>query len=206
MEAPSTTRSKTASSCGCATHIMSRTSRAARPPPSAPAPDDRNGHNTTMPGPWVIGSFWKRKRPEQRPEVAQHEERPCDVSERPEPKRRRRPKSTLGSEPANASAGAGSRRSWRRRRILQKLAHTYLGPDARFPPVDNPPPGLITHISVDPDSGVGPWAPPHRYNKVTSRRRRAPRYVRRKPQRRRSGLATITATCALPQISAGYKL
>ena len=43
--------------------------------------------------------------------------------------------------------------------LLQKLAHTYLGPDVRFPPMDNPPPGFITHISVDRISGVGPWAP-----------------------------------------------
>jgi PPOX class probable F420-dependent enzyme len=45
--------------------------------------------------------------------------------------------------------------------LLQELAHTYLGPDARFPPMDNPPPGFITHISVDRVSGVGPWAAPH---------------------------------------------
>ena len=42
--------------------------------------------------------------------------------------------------------------------LLQKLAHTYLGPDVRFPPMDNPPPGFITHITVDRISGVGPWA------------------------------------------------
>jgi len=42
--------------------------------------------------------------------------------------------------------------------LLQELAGTYLGPDVRFPPVDNPPPGYITHITVDRISGVGPWA------------------------------------------------
>ena len=42
--------------------------------------------------------------------------------------------------------------------LLQDLAHTYLGPEVRFPPIDNPPPGYITHISVDRISGVGPWA------------------------------------------------
>jgi PPOX class probable F420-dependent enzyme len=42
--------------------------------------------------------------------------------------------------------------------LLQDLAHTYLGPEVRFPPMDNPPPGYITHISVDRISGVGPWA------------------------------------------------
>jgi PPOX class probable F420-dependent enzyme len=42
--------------------------------------------------------------------------------------------------------------------LLQRLAHTYLGPDVRFPAMDNPPPGYITHITVDRISGVGPWA------------------------------------------------
>jgi PPOX class probable F420-dependent enzyme len=42
--------------------------------------------------------------------------------------------------------------------LLQQLAHTYLGPEVRFPPMDNPPPGYITRISVDRVAGVGPWA------------------------------------------------
>ena len=42
--------------------------------------------------------------------------------------------------------------------LLQRLARTYLGPDARFPPMDNPPPGYITHVTVDRIAGVGPWA------------------------------------------------
>jgi hypothetical protein len=41
--------------------------------------------------------------------------------------------------------------------LLQELAHTYLGPGVRFPPIDNPPPGYITHIKVNRVSGVGPW-------------------------------------------------
>jgi PPOX class probable F420-dependent enzyme len=41
--------------------------------------------------------------------------------------------------------------------LLQELARTYLGAGVRFPPVDNPPPGYITHITVDRISGVGPW-------------------------------------------------
>jgi PPOX class probable F420-dependent enzyme len=45
--------------------------------------------------------------------------------------------------------------------LLQHLAHTYLGPEVRFPPMDNPPPGYITHISVDRVAGVGPWAEQH---------------------------------------------
>jgi PPOX class probable F420-dependent enzyme len=42
--------------------------------------------------------------------------------------------------------------------LLQELAHTYLGPDVTFPAMDNPPPGFITHITVDRVAGVGPWA------------------------------------------------
>jgi PPOX class probable F420-dependent enzyme len=45
--------------------------------------------------------------------------------------------------------------------LLQKLAHTYLGPRVRFPPMENPPPGYITHITVDRVAGVGPWAAGH---------------------------------------------
>jgi PPOX class probable F420-dependent enzyme len=42
--------------------------------------------------------------------------------------------------------------------LLQRLARVYLGPDVRFPPMDNPPPGYITHITVERLGGVGPWA------------------------------------------------
>ena len=45
--------------------------------------------------------------------------------------------------------------------LLQELAYTYLGPGARFPPIDNPPPGYITHITVNRVAGVGPWAASH---------------------------------------------
>jgi PPOX class probable F420-dependent enzyme len=41
--------------------------------------------------------------------------------------------------------------------LLQRLAHTYLGPDVRFPPMDDPPPGVIVHIAVESISGVGDW-------------------------------------------------
>lgn len=43
--------------------------------------------------------------------------------------------------------------------LLQELAHVYLGPDVRFPPFDDPPPGSIVHIAVDRIGGVGPWNP-----------------------------------------------
>jgi PPOX class probable F420-dependent enzyme len=42
--------------------------------------------------------------------------------------------------------------------LLQRLAHTYLGPDVRFPDMDDPPPGYITRITPERFSGVGPWA------------------------------------------------
>jgi PPOX class probable F420-dependent enzyme len=42
--------------------------------------------------------------------------------------------------------------------LLQRLAHVYLGPDIKFPPMDDPPPGYITRITVERVGGVGPWA------------------------------------------------
>jgi PPOX class probable F420-dependent enzyme len=42
--------------------------------------------------------------------------------------------------------------------LLQNLARTYLGPDVRFPAMDDPPPGFVTRITVDRIGGVGPWA------------------------------------------------
>jgi PPOX class probable F420-dependent enzyme len=41
--------------------------------------------------------------------------------------------------------------------LLQRLAHIYIGPGVRFPPMDNPPPGYLTRIRVGRISGVGPW-------------------------------------------------
>jgi PPOX class probable F420-dependent enzyme len=41
--------------------------------------------------------------------------------------------------------------------VLQRLAHTYLGPDVTFPPMPNPPPGFVTRVTVDRLGGVGPW-------------------------------------------------
>jgi PPOX class probable F420-dependent enzyme len=42
--------------------------------------------------------------------------------------------------------------------LLQRLARVYLGPDVKFPPMDNPPAGYITHVAVERVGGVGPWA------------------------------------------------
>jgi PPOX class probable F420-dependent enzyme len=42
--------------------------------------------------------------------------------------------------------------------LLQRLALVYLGPDVKFPPMPDPPPGFITRISVERIGGIGPWA------------------------------------------------
>jgi PPOX class probable F420-dependent enzyme len=42
--------------------------------------------------------------------------------------------------------------------LLQRLAHTYLGPDVKFPPMDAPPPGVVVHVTPERLGGVGPWA------------------------------------------------
>jgi len=42
--------------------------------------------------------------------------------------------------------------------LLQELAHVYLGPDVKFPPMDDPPPGVRLRIAVDRVGGIGPWA------------------------------------------------
>lgn len=41
--------------------------------------------------------------------------------------------------------------------LLQRLARVHVGPDARFPPMDDPPPGSVVRITVEKISGVGPW-------------------------------------------------
>jgi PPOX class probable F420-dependent enzyme len=43
--------------------------------------------------------------------------------------------------------------------LLQRLAETYIGPGVRFPPVDDPPPGYVVHITIDRIGGLGPWNP-----------------------------------------------
>jgi PPOX class probable F420-dependent enzyme len=41
--------------------------------------------------------------------------------------------------------------------LLQRLAHTYLGPDVIFPPMPDPPPGIVSRITVEHIGGIGPW-------------------------------------------------
>jgi PPOX class probable F420-dependent enzyme len=42
--------------------------------------------------------------------------------------------------------------------LLQRLAHVYLGPDVKFPPMDDPPPGFVIRTTPERLGGVGPWA------------------------------------------------
>jgi PPOX class probable F420-dependent enzyme len=42
--------------------------------------------------------------------------------------------------------------------LLQELAHVYLGPEVKFPPMDDPPPGYRLRITVEKVGGIGPWA------------------------------------------------
>lgn len=42
--------------------------------------------------------------------------------------------------------------------LLQRLARVYLGPDVKFPPMDEPPPGHVMRITVERVTGIGPWA------------------------------------------------
>ncbi|MDQ3956828.1 MAG: PPOX class F420-dependent oxidoreductase [Actinomycetota bacterium] len=41
--------------------------------------------------------------------------------------------------------------------LLQELARTYIGRDAVFPPMPDPPEGFVTRVSVERVGGVGPW-------------------------------------------------
>jgi PPOX class probable F420-dependent enzyme len=42
--------------------------------------------------------------------------------------------------------------------LLQRLARVYLGPEVRFPPMDDPPPGYVLRITPQRLTGVGPWS------------------------------------------------
>jgi PPOX class probable F420-dependent enzyme len=42
--------------------------------------------------------------------------------------------------------------------LLQQLAPRFLGEGVKFPPMDNPPPGRIVHITPERVTGAGPWA------------------------------------------------
>jgi PPOX class probable F420-dependent enzyme len=41
--------------------------------------------------------------------------------------------------------------------LLQRLARTYLGPGVRFPPMDDPPAGVVVRVKVERIGGMGDW-------------------------------------------------
>jgi len=41
--------------------------------------------------------------------------------------------------------------------LLQELARVYMGPDVKFPTMDDPPPGFTNRINIERIGGVGPW-------------------------------------------------
>jgi PPOX class probable F420-dependent enzyme len=41
--------------------------------------------------------------------------------------------------------------------LLQELAHVHLGPEVKFPAMDDPPPGVRLRIRAQRISGTGPW-------------------------------------------------
>jgi PPOX class probable F420-dependent enzyme len=42
--------------------------------------------------------------------------------------------------------------------LLHRLAQVYLGPGTPFPPMPDPPPGYVMHITPERVGGLGPWA------------------------------------------------
>ena len=44
--------------------------------------------------------------------------------------------------------------------LLQGSAYRYLGPDVKFPPMSDPPPGIVVRVTVERLGGVGPWSTP----------------------------------------------
>lgn len=42
--------------------------------------------------------------------------------------------------------------------LLQRLAHVYIGPEVKFPPMADPPAGYVLRVTPERFGGVGPWA------------------------------------------------
>jgi PPOX class probable F420-dependent enzyme len=42
--------------------------------------------------------------------------------------------------------------------LLHRLAQVYVGPGTKFPPMDDPPPGVVMRTTVTRVAGHGPWA------------------------------------------------
>ena len=43
--------------------------------------------------------------------------------------------------------------------LLRTLGKRYIGPDAEFPPMPNPPEGFLIHVRPTKVRGTGPWSP-----------------------------------------------
>jgi PPOX class probable F420-dependent enzyme len=41
--------------------------------------------------------------------------------------------------------------------LLQRLAHTYLGPEVVFPNMPDPPPGVVMRTAIERVGGMGTW-------------------------------------------------
>jgi PPOX class probable F420-dependent enzyme len=41
--------------------------------------------------------------------------------------------------------------------LLQQLAHRYVGPDTKFPPMPDPPDGFVIRVTPTKVRGMGPW-------------------------------------------------
>jgi PPOX class probable F420-dependent enzyme len=41
--------------------------------------------------------------------------------------------------------------------LLQRLAKVYVGPDVKFPPMPDPPPGFVIRVGARKVRGMGPW-------------------------------------------------
>lgn len=44
--------------------------------------------------------------------------------------------------------------------LLARLAQAYIGPGTGFPPMPDPPTGLVAHDAITKISGMGDWAGP----------------------------------------------
>jgi PPOX class probable F420-dependent enzyme len=44
--------------------------------------------------------------------------------------------------------------------LLSELAQRYVGPGTKFPPMDDPPPGFVIHVTPTKVRGMGPWSSP----------------------------------------------
>lgn len=66
-------------------------------------------------------------------------------------------KNSIGLDNYLAVSGTARITEGRAAEVLQRLAYTYIGPGVKFPPMENPPPGYVTHITPVGVTGTGEW-------------------------------------------------